>query len=138
MNRRASQLHGSVPRRPQRPPPAHELHAFLAKFRAAIIVLSGGANGMEYVLDQRRISLGRGPGVDLALDSPSLRTHHADLEFAEGTFLLRNLAGAEGTWLNHRPVEQAALKHGDRFVLGRISFSFEIEMRSDALGADPQ
>ena len=35
---------------------------------------------MEHVLDQRRVSLGRGPGVDLALDDESLVCEHAELE----------------------------------------------------------
>ncbi len=107
------------------------LESFLAKFRATIIVLSGAAKGMEHVLDQYQISLGRGPGVDLALDEPFMRSQHATLEFADGAFHLCNLAGEEGSWLNGRPIDRAELKNEDRFILGRTAFSFMIDTREE-------
>ena len=84
---------------------------------------------MEHVLDQRRISLGRGPGVDLALDDESLACAHAVLEFAEGGFRLRRLSEAAETRLNGGPVESAELKPNDRFQLGRLCFSYVVERR---------
>ena len=85
---------------------------------------------MEHVLDQRRVSLGRGPGVDLALDDESLACAHAELEFAEGGFRLRRLSKTAETRLNGAPVEMAALKPNDRFQLGTLSFSYVVERRS--------
>ncbi len=84
---------------------------------------------MEHVLDQRRVSLGRGPGVDLALDDESLACAHAELEFVEGGFRLRRLSEAVETRLNGGPVESAELKPNDRFQLGRLSFSYVVERR---------
>ncbi len=84
---------------------------------------------MEHVLDQRRVSLGRGPGVDLALDHESLAREHAELEFAEGGFRLRRLSEAAEIRLNGEPIEMAALKPNDRFQLGALSFSYVVEHR---------
>ena len=53
------------------------------------MILSGEARGLEYRLDQPRTAVGRGPGVDLALDDASLRTRHALVEFRGGGFVLR-------------------------------------------------
>jgi len=84
---------------------------------------------MEHVLDQRRVSLGRGPGVDLALDDESLTCHHAELEFVEGGFQLRKLGDAAETRVNGGLVEAARLKPNDRFQLGALSFSYVVERR---------
>lgn len=84
---------------------------------------------MEHVLDQRRVSLGRGPGVDLALDDESLACVHAQLEFCKGGFRLRRLSEEAATRLNGAPVESAELKPNDRFQLGRLSFSYVVERR---------
>lgn len=84
---------------------------------------------MEHVLDQRRVSLGRGPGVDLALDDESLACAHAELEFCKGGFRLRRLSEEAATRLNGAPVESAELKPNDRFQLGRLSFSYVVERR---------
>ena len=106
-----------------------DIDHFLANFRAAIIVLSGGARGMEYVLDQRRVSIGRGPGVDLALEDPSLVGHHAIFEFCDGGFSLRNLSKEARISVNGCPLEAAVLKAEDRFQLGSLSFSYLVESR---------
>ncbi len=84
---------------------------------------------MEHVLDQRRVSLGRGPGVDLALDDESLACAHAELEFGDGGFRLRRLSEAAEIRLNGGPVESAELKSNDRFQLGQLSFSYIVERR---------
>ena len=86
---------------------------------------------MEYVLDQRRVSLGRGPGVDLALDDDSLSGEHAVLEFADGGFHLRSLTDSGETRVNGGPVKTSPLKPGDRFELGGLSFSYSVKPRTD-------
>ena len=106
-----------------------ELEAFLTEFRASITVLSGTAHGMEFVVDQSRASVGRGPGVDLALDEPSLAMAHAALEFVEGGFRLRCLAEESTVLVNGQPGHTGILKGGDRFQLGEVSFGFSVEPR---------
>ncbi len=105
------------------------LEAFLAKFRSTIIVLSGEATGMEFVLDARSSSIGRGPGVDLALDDPSLEREHVAIEFARDGFHLRARAGGAEIAVNGGRATAVKLKSGDRFQLGEVQFGFEIEAR---------
>ena len=85
---------------------------------------------MEHVLDQHRVTLGRGPGVDLALDDESLACQHAALEFVEGGFRLCKLTETAETCVNGGPVEMAPLKPDDRFQLGALFFSYVVERRS--------
>ena len=99
------------------------LSDFLTRFRPALVILSGEARGLEYRLDQPRTAVGRGPGVDLALDDASLRTRHALVEFQRGGFVLRQA-----------DVESEAngaleLKDGDRFHLGSLELQFTLVAR---------
>lgn len=87
---------------------------------------------MEYVLDQRQVRLGRGPGVDLAIDDPRLEREHAVVEFAEGGFHVRSVAAPQDTLLNGAPVERGPLKPEDRLCLGGVAFEFVIEPRRSA------
>jgi predicted component of type VI protein secretion system len=101
--------------------PSTALADFLGRYRAALVILSGEARGMEYRLDQRRTALGRGPGVDLALDDASLRTLHALVEFRADRFVLCDSDGGDPAALE--------LKDGDRFRLGGHEFAFVLEER---------
>jgi predicted component of type VI protein secretion system len=84
---------------------------------------------MEYVLDQRRVSIGRGPGVDLALEDPSLVGHHAIFEFCDGGFSLKKMSEEARISVNGCSMETAVLKAEDRFQLGGLSFSYLVEPR---------
>ena len=98
--------------------PSSSLVDFLGRFRAALVILSGEARGMEYGLDQPRTALGRGPGVDLALDDPTLRCQHALVEYRGSGFELRDFD------CETRGIE---LKDGDCFQLGALEFAFVLE-----------
>jgi len=100
--------------------PSFGLADFLGRYRAALVILSGEARGMEYRLDQPRTALGRGPGVDLALDDAELRCRHALVLFRGSGFELRDFDGeASGV----------ELKNGDCFRLGGHEFAFVLEER---------
>jgi pSer/pThr/pTyr-binding forkhead associated (FHA) protein len=100
--------------------PSSALADFLGRYRAALVILSGEARGMEYRLDQPRTALGRGPGVDLALDDAALRRRHALVLFHDSGFELRDFDGdACGV----------QLKDGDCFRLGGHEFAFVLEER---------
>jgi predicted component of type VI protein secretion system len=97
------------------------LAEYLDRFHAALVILSGEARGLEYRLDQPRTALGRGPGVDLALDDASLRRRHAVVEFKSGAFVLRDFDADSGL----------ELKDGDRFRIGDLELGFT-QIRRDA------
>jgi pSer/pThr/pTyr-binding forkhead associated (FHA) protein len=103
--------------------------AFLASWRPAIVVLSGGAAGSEHALEQPSLSLGRGSDADVTFDDDSMSRVHAALEFVGGGFRIRDLGSANGVVLNGGRVEVGDLKHGDRFQLGRHLLQFLLEKR---------
>jgi predicted component of type VI protein secretion system len=98
------------------------LAEYLDRYRAALVILSGEARGLEYRLDQPRTALGRGPGVDLALDDASLRRKHAIVEFRSGAFVLCDSEDGAST----RGLE---LKDGDRFRIGDLELGFTQSLR---------
>jgi pSer/pThr/pTyr-binding forkhead associated (FHA) protein len=106
------------------------VNRFLSRFRPTVTVLSGDAVGMEFVVESRRSLIGRGPGVDLAVDHPSLAREHAELVWSDGGLRL-SARPAAPTRLNGAPVRSAKLKPGDRFWLGEVCFGFEIEPRGE-------
>jgi predicted component of type VI protein secretion system len=85
---------------------------------------------MEYVLDQRAVRVGRGPGVDLAIDDPSLQTVHARIEFENGAFRVHAVAPEAQLLLNGGSVTSGELKADDHLELGSIAFSFALEPRA--------
>jgi hypothetical protein len=87
------------------------------------VILSGEARGMEYRLDQPRTAVGRGPGVDLALDDASLRTRHAWVVFSGRGFVL---AAADSEGESRSSLE---LKDGDRFHLGALELQYTLAAR---------
>jgi pSer/pThr/pTyr-binding forkhead associated (FHA) protein len=102
---------------------------FLAKFRATLAVVEGGAAGMEIEIENPQITLGRGPGVDLALPDPAMSKQHACVEWAGGGLRVRDLGSTNGVRVNGAAVQIAELKHGDRFQLGEHAFQLVLEQR---------
>jgi pSer/pThr/pTyr-binding forkhead associated (FHA) protein len=113
----------------QKPAGAAGLGPFLQKFRASLVALAGCAEGSEIVLDQRRIALGRGPGVDAAFENRSMSKTHALIEFVGDGFQIRDLDSTNGVVVNGERVQSAELRHGDRFALGDQCFQLLIEER---------
>jgi pSer/pThr/pTyr-binding forkhead associated (FHA) protein len=102
---------------------------FLANQHAAIVVLSGNAAGDEFTLDRPKISLGRGPDVDLVFDDSAMSREHVVFEFSNGGFRIRDLGSMNGTHLNDRPIKAGNLDHGDRLRIGEHLFQFILEKR---------
>ncbi len=104
-------------------PSCRRLAEYLGRYAPSIMILSGREKGTELALDQRRLTLGRGPGVDLAVDDAAMAREHAAIEFGENGFAISCLNG-HGLLLNGGEVNGAELKDGDRFGLGEHTFLF--------------
>jgi len=102
------------------------LARFLETHRPSLELLSGPARSLRILLDQEHLSLGRGPGVDIALDDPSLATQHAELRFTGDSFELREDLGEPMLGLAPRCTP---LHAGDRFRIGNQWFEFVVQLR---------
>lgn len=105
---------------------------FRSRHRAVLVVLEGRAVGAEYELARERLALGRGPGVDLALEDAALSKEHALLEYADGGFRVRDLGSTNGLFVNGERTQERALRHGDRIEAGEHRFQLVVEEREGA------
>ena len=104
---------------------------FLVRFQAKIVVVSGAAAGQEFLLDRQRLTLGRGPNVDVVLDDAAMSRQHAAIEYAGAGFRILDLGSTNGVLLNDEPVQAGEIGHGDRFQIGNQRFQLVIEKRED-------
>ena len=74
-----------------------------------------------------RVSIGRKKHNDLALADEAISGDHCELVAEAGFFLVRDLASANGTWVNEKRVGEARLRDGDELRIGgtRIRISLE-------------
>ena len=68
-----------------------------------------------------RLLLGRSPGCQLVFDDDTVSRRHAELRFAEGRWMLRDLGSVNGTWVNGRRVVEAEVAPGDELQLGGLA-----------------
>lgn len=116
-------------RKLERPESDEGFEGWRARWRAVLVVLAGGAEGTEHPVEAAVVTLGRGPGVDVAFDDASMSREHAALEFASEGFRVRDLGSMNGTLLNGGEVLAAELKNGDRVQLGEHVLQFVLEER---------
>lgn len=112
-----------------RPGEAESFDTFLRTYDARLIVVRGDAAGAEFRLHRDRHMLGRGPGVDLAVDDPAMSRQHAAIEYAGGGFRVRDLGSTNGVHHNGRNVQAAELSNGDRLEIGSQALQYVVEAR---------
>jgi pSer/pThr/pTyr-binding forkhead associated (FHA) protein/thioredoxin reductase len=79
-------------------------------------------------LSQRRVTLiGRHEGARLSINHCSISRRHAEISYANGHYVLRDLGSSNGTFLNKKPVQPGSvhiLQSGDFLRLGQVTFTF--------------
>ena len=78
----------------------------------------------------RAITIGRQPGVSLFIDHGSVSRRHAEISYANGQYILRDLGSMNGTFVNDARLEAngtAVLTQNDLIRLGKlIEFVFKV------------
>ena len=73
------------------------------------------------------ISIGRQAGAYLLIDNGSVSRRHAEISYANGQYVLRDLGSANGTQVNDKRLESGSthlLKHNDRIRFGQVAYLF--------------
>src|SRR5713226_6660743 len=82
----------------------------------------------EIPLSQTKvISIGRQAGAYFLVDDASVSRRHAEISYANGQYVLRDVGSANGTFVNEKRLEQGSahlLKHHDRLRFGKVSYLF--------------
>ncbi len=100
---------------------------YARRFAASLTLVSGGAEGSEYLIERRELTIGRGPEADLTFDDRTMSREHAVIEFTGTGFRVRDLGSMNGVFLNGSEVKVGDLKSGDRIQVGQHVFQFVLE-----------
>ncbi len=84
----------------------------------------------EYYLSQTKTStIGRLENASLPLKYPSVSREHAEISFANGHYVLRDLGSRNGTSVNDTPLEPGSiriLQADDRLSFGKVLLRFQL------------
>ncbi|HKK70669.1 MAG TPA: FHA domain-containing protein [Candidatus Krumholzibacteria bacterium] len=106
-----------------------DLSVFLARYHAALVILSGPHRGTEIPLDRPRIVIGRGTEADLVLADATVSRTHAVIGFRAGHFHVEDLDSANGTKVGCDAIGVRELEHGDHVRVGAVELQLIVEER---------
>jgi hypothetical protein len=101
----------------------------------SLVHISGARTGGVDQVDTERFELGRGPDCEVRFHAEQDRAVgkvHAEVEFKQGRYLLRDRDSRNGTYVNGRLVREVYLRQGDVIRLGAEG----PQLRVDLTGAD--
>ncbi len=88
------------------------------------VVNQGPKAGARYALDTDPVTLGRHPDSDIFLDDITVSHRHAEVRRSGDDYLIRDMDSLNGTYLNHRLVDEGELSEGDEVQIGRFKLVF--------------
>jgi hypothetical protein len=103
---------------------------------AKLAVVAGNTSKSEIRL-QLPTTIGRGTGSGLCIAHPMISRRHCELSEQDGLLMLRDLDSLNGTFLGQQRISEAALRPGDRFTVGPITFRAEYEYDGDLSAIPP-
>jgi hypothetical protein len=91
----------------------------------ALVVRSGGGrSGETFAPKGERTSIGRSPDCGIFLDDVTVSRQHAVLVQKDGRWLVEDQESLNGTFVNRKRVETAALDDGDELQIGKYRMTF--------------
>jgi pSer/pThr/pTyr-binding forkhead associated (FHA) protein len=91
-----------------------------------LLCLNGDNKGSSYYLKSKRIILGRSKKVDIPiLDQKSSRIH-AEIILIGDYYVLTDLGSQNGIFIDEEKVIQHKLKDGDRLLIGKTAFRYNV------------
>ena len=82
----------------------------------------------KYAFTQDIVEIGRVPTADIFIDNSGISRSHTKIERSVGgPYIVRDMGSTNGTFLNNRQVNEAALKNNDIIMIGKFSLRVIIE-----------
>lgn len=104
----------------RRPDAAEEGRRVAGVFRYALVVEGGPQTGLTYVLGDGETTAGRAADADIFLEDVTVSRHHAVFLVDGEGLTVTDLKSTNGTYVNGRRHETAALAPGDEVMLGKF------------------
>jgi pSer/pThr/pTyr-binding forkhead associated (FHA) protein len=95
---------------------------------AALVIRTGGFEGMRFELTGHETLIGRNPTTDITLLDEGISREHALILYDEedGRYVIEDLQSTNGTKVNGKRVRTARLSAGDEIQIGHTVFDFVI------------
>lgn len=76
-------------------------------------------------LDQDRITIGREPDNDICINNLAVSRHHAEITLDGGKYFIKDLASANGVFLNSSKISYSELSRGDVVNIGKYALRIQ-------------
>ena len=96
-------------------------------------VKEGPSKGTEIRLRNEAVKIGRSRACQIRIAGDRISRDHAQIEPADGGFVLSDLKSSNGTFVNGERISEKLLKPGDEVRIGITSFRIE-EISDDVEG----
>ena len=93
---------------------------------ASLLVVRGANVGTHYLIRQAKQRIGRDIHCEIHLDDTETSRTHAEIQFVDGNYMLRDLDSSNGTFVNGTRIVEHQLLVGDRIQIGRQLMLFKL------------
>ncbi len=104
----------------RRPDSAEDAPRVAGKFRYALVVEGGPQTGLTYVLGDGETVAGRAAEAEIFLEDVTVSRHHSVFAVDGEGLTVTDMGSTNGTYVNGRRHETAALAPGDEVMLGKF------------------
>jgi len=104
----------------RRPDTGEDTPRVAGMFRYALVVEGGPQTGLTYVLGDGETTAGRAADADIYLEDVTVSRHHSVFAVDGEGLTVTDLKSTNGTYVNGRRHETAALAPGDEVMLGKF------------------
>ncbi len=102
-----------------------EVHSTLA----SLLVVRGANIGTHYLIRETKQNLGRDSHCDIQLEDSETSRNHAEIDYTDGDYVLRDLKSSNGTFVNGNRISEHVLRVGDRVQIGKRLMLFRLGFR---------
>ncbi len=96
---------------------------------ASLLVVRGANIGTHFLIRETKQRLGRDSHCEIHLEDSEASRTHAEIDFVNGQYLLRDLGSSNGTFVNGKRITEHTLCVGDRVQIGKRLMLFRLSFR---------
>lgn len=78
----------------------------------------------EFIIGKDSITVGRDPQNDIVIDNRAVSRYHTKIYQRDDVYLVEDLKSGNGTFLNHKKISKAVLRHRDTIDIGKHTLVF--------------
>lgn len=94
---------------------------------ATLVIFKSNGQRKDFPLSGSGAVIGRSEDCDLQVPLASVSRRHCELTISGNSVKAKDLASANGTYVNNKRINETELRAGDRLVVGPIVFTMQID-----------